>query len=86
MTMWPELRSAYNTRTGRELAREPLDVFLGFVLEYSINSSDTAPQKREAIFAVMYNEPVAGAGFDSQAASMYDDLDQLEQQLRKGVE
>lgn len=68
------------------MARQPLDAFLGFVLEYSINCSDYAHQKREAIYSTIEGAPPEGSDFSTVAGSMYDELDQLERQLREGVE
>lgn len=78
MMLWPEMRSAYRTRTGLELAKQSLDVFVGFVLEYSINSSDYAHQKREAMMKMAEDMPIDGADFDAQAGNMMSQLDALE--------
>lgn len=87
MGIWPELRSAYNTRTGKELARSNLDDFLGFVLEYSINSGENSHRMREAMYKTVYNEPVEGAEFTMQTvASLEDELKALDRRLREGVE
>lgn len=76
--LWPELRSAYRTRTGLELAKQSLDVFVGFVIEYSINSSDYAHQKREAMMNMAQDTPVEGANFDAQAGNMMSQLTEME--------
>lgn len=87
MGIWPEIRSAYNTRTGRELAKSSLDEFLGFVLDYSINGSDYAHQKREALYKAVYDEPVNDDEFSMQTvSSMNAELEALEKRLREGVE
>lgn len=84
--LWPEIRSAYRTKTGLELAKSNTDDFLGFVLEYSINGPDYQVQKREAIYAVLHDEIIEGADFHVQANTQISELDQLEETLRKGVE
>lgn len=86
MMLWPEVRSAYWQKTGQELAKSNTDQFLSFVLEYSINGQDLQTQKREAIYAVLYDDIIEGADFQVQAKTQLSELDQLEQQLRSGVE
>jgi hypothetical protein len=87
MGIWPELRSAYNVQTGKELAKSSLDDFLGFVLYYNVNGSDQAHAKREAVYKVLYDEPVDTGEFNlGTVSSMEDELLALEKRLREGVE
>lgn len=86
MSNWPEIRAAYNTLTGKELARASLDDFLGFTVHHYVNGSDYSSQKREALWKTLYNEPIEGAEFEVQADSLQKELDALQKKLSGSLE
>jgi hypothetical protein len=87
MTIWPELRAAFSAQSGRDLVDSTLDEFLGWTLTYSINATDVSGKRREILLDVIWGTlNVQSDEFDDQAISMLDQLDSLEQDLRRGVE
>lgn len=63
-----------------ELARQSLDVFIGFVLEYEVSRPDHAHRVRRALMSMAEDVPVEGADFDLTSDSMMSQLDQFESQ------
>lgn len=70
------------------MARESLDVFLGFVLEWEVQGNEFAHKKREALMSMATDRPVEGADFEAQVSSqsMLAQMDDLDRMLREGVE
>ena len=80
MTIWPEVRASFRLYTGRELARASIDEFVEHVLWYMINSSESAPQRREALVKALRGEMVeSDDGLTiNKAVSQMDQLDEFE--------
>lgn len=83
--MLPELQAAYRNERGLEIAHTSLEDFVGFVIWYSVNSSDYAYQKREAIYKTVHGEQVEGADFQTQAVGLWSELDAMNEHLNQGV-
>lgn len=77
---------SYKAKTGLELAEASLDDFVGYVLTYSVNSSDYSGKRREALLDVIWGTVPQSDEFEDQAGSLLDQLDALESDLRRGIE
>lgn len=86
MAIWPELRASFRVATGRDLAKADLSEFLEHTLWYIYNAHESVYNRREALMKALHGEAVDGAEFEDQAGSLYSQLDEMERQLREGVE